>query len=79
MLRALETAQIIADLTRHEIVEDARLGEIAFGDFEGHTLADVEELLAAGLPPMASRLPALSRTGRRVALGCSDSDAGRLE
>ena len=40
--RALETAQIIGDVLRQTIRQDERLAEIAFGDFEGHTFAEVE-------------------------------------
>jgi len=42
--RALETAQIIAAVLGQEVCEDERLAEIAFGDFEGHTFAEVESL-----------------------------------
>ena len=40
--RALETAQIIGEALEHEAQEDERLAEIAFGDFEGHTFAEVK-------------------------------------
>ena len=40
--RALETAQIIAASLGQEVRQDERLAEIAFGDFEGHTFAEVE-------------------------------------
>lgn len=42
--RALETAQIIGAVLGHAACEDERLAEIAFGDFEGHTFAEVETL-----------------------------------
>lgn len=42
--RALETAQIVGAVLKQDIREDARLGEIAFGDFEGHTFAEVKSL-----------------------------------
>lgn len=42
--RALETAQIIGSALGLEVHEDERLAEIAFGDFEGHTFAEVETL-----------------------------------
>lgn len=41
--RALETAQIIGVFLRQPITTDERLAEIAFGDFEGHTFAEVKE------------------------------------
>ena len=40
--RALETARIMGAVLNHETREDERLAEIAFGDFEGHTFAEVE-------------------------------------
>jgi len=40
--RALETAQIIGEALEREAQEDERLAEIAFGDFEGHTFAEVK-------------------------------------
>jgi probable phosphoglycerate mutase len=40
--RALETAAIIGEALGQEVNEDERLAEIAFGDFEGHTFAEVE-------------------------------------
>lgn len=40
--RALETAQIIGATLQLPVHEDERLAEIAFGDFEGHTFAEVE-------------------------------------
>ncbi len=40
--RALETAQIIGAALGQEARQDERLAEIAFGDFEGHTFAEVE-------------------------------------
>ena len=40
--RALETAAIIGEALGQKINEDERLAEIAFGDFEGHTFAEVE-------------------------------------
>lgn len=42
--RALETAQIIGAVLGQDVCEDERLAEIAFGDFEGHTFAEVETL-----------------------------------
>ena len=42
--RALETAQIVGDILGKQVREDERLAEIAFGDFEGHTFAEVETL-----------------------------------
>ncbi len=42
--RALETAQIIGAVLGQNVCEDERLAEIAFGDFEGHTFAEVEKL-----------------------------------
>lgn len=45
--RALETAQIISAVLGREAREDERLAEIAFGDFEGHTFAEVEALFPA--------------------------------
>ncbi len=39
--RARETARILGEVLRQDIHEDARLGEIAFGDFEGCTFAEV--------------------------------------
>lgn len=41
--RALETAQIIGAVLQQPITTDERLAEIAFGDFEGHTFAEVKE------------------------------------
>ena len=43
-LRAKETAEIIARHLRLPLIQDERLAEIAFGKFEGHTFAEVEEL-----------------------------------
>ena len=43
--RANETAQIIGSYLRRKVCEDERLAEIAFGDFEGHTFAEVQKLL----------------------------------
>ena len=40
--RALETAQIVGGALEQTVHEDERLAEIAFGDFEGHTFAEVE-------------------------------------
>ena len=40
--RALETAQIIGEVLGQTVRGDERLAEIAFGDFEGHTFAEVE-------------------------------------
>lgn len=40
--RALETARIIGKALEQEVREDERLAEIAFGDFEGHTFAEVK-------------------------------------
>ncbi|MYE27027.1 MAG: histidine phosphatase family protein [Chloroflexi bacterium] len=40
--RALETAQIIGEILGQTVRQDERLAEIAFGDFEGHTFAEVE-------------------------------------
>ena len=40
--RALETAQIIGDIVQKTVQEDERLAEINFGEFEGHTFAEVE-------------------------------------
>lgn len=40
--RALETAAIIGEALGQKVNEDERLAEIAFGDFEGHTFAEVE-------------------------------------
>lgn len=40
--RALETAQIIGQALGQELRQDERLAEIAFGDFEGYTFAEVE-------------------------------------
>lgn len=40
--RALETAKIIGASLGQEVRQDERLAEIAFGDFEGHTFAEVE-------------------------------------
>lgn len=42
--RALETAQIIGAILGRDFCQDERLAEIAFGDFEGHTFAEVESL-----------------------------------
>ncbi len=42
--RALETARIIGEGLAMGVREDERLAEIAFGDFEGHTFAEVEAL-----------------------------------
>lgn len=42
--RALETAQIIGAVLGQDVCEDERLAEIAFGDFEGHTFAEVKSL-----------------------------------
>ncbi|MYD11393.1 MAG: histidine phosphatase family protein [Chloroflexi bacterium] len=41
--RAKETAQIIGACLGKAVIEDERLAEIAFGDFEGHTFAEVAE------------------------------------
>ena len=40
--RALETARIIGEALGQSPYEDERLAEIAFGDFEGHTFAEVQ-------------------------------------
>ena len=40
--RALETAAIIGEALGQKVVEDERLAEIAFGEFEGYTFAEVE-------------------------------------
>ena len=42
-LRAKGTAQIVADVLKLQAIEDERLAEIAFGIFEGHTFAEVEQ------------------------------------
>ena len=42
-LRAKRTAQIIGEILQQPILEDDRLAEIAFGKFEGHTFAEVQE------------------------------------
>ena len=42
--RAKETAQIIGNCLQQTVHEDERLAEIAFGDFEGHTFAEVAKL-----------------------------------
>ena len=42
--RALETAQIIGAALGQAVRQDERLAEIAFGDFEGHTFAEVAAL-----------------------------------
>lgn len=42
--RAKETAQIIGSCLEQTVCEDERLAEIAFGDFEGHTFAEVARL-----------------------------------
>ncbi len=42
--RANETAQIIGGYLALPVYEDERLAEIAFGDFEGHTFAEVAQL-----------------------------------
>ncbi len=42
-LRAKETAQIIGEVLHHSVQEDERLAEIAFGEFEGYTFAEVAE------------------------------------
>lgn len=42
--RAKETAHIIGGYLEQTVVEDERLAEIAFGDFEGHTFAEVARL-----------------------------------
>lgn len=41
--RAKETTQIIGRYLEKSIHEDERLAEIAFGDFEGHTFAEVAQ------------------------------------
>ncbi len=46
-LRALETAQIVADELGLEVRCDERLAEIAFGDFEGRTFAEVRQIYPA--------------------------------
>ncbi len=40
MLRALQTAQVVGERLGQMPVQDARLGEIAFGCFEGMTMAE---------------------------------------
>lgn len=40
--RALETARIVGEILGQTARQDERLAEIAFGDFEGHTFAEVE-------------------------------------
>ncbi len=50
MVRALQTAQILAERLGQMPVQDARLGEIAFGCFEGMTMAE-----AAAQYPQAQR------------------------
>lgn len=42
--RAKDTARIIAAELQLPAIEDERLAEIAFGKFEGHTFAEVEQL-----------------------------------
>lgn len=42
--RAKETARIIGNCLKQTVYEDERLAEIAFGDFEGHTFAEVAKL-----------------------------------
>lgn len=42
--RAKETAMILGDCLAKAVVVDERLAEIAFGDFEGHTFAEVAKL-----------------------------------
>ena len=41
--RASETAAIVARRLKLPAIEDERLAEIAFGDFEGHTFAEVAQ------------------------------------
>jgi glucosyl-3-phosphoglycerate phosphatase len=41
--RALDTAAVLAALTGHEVVRDARLRERYFGDWQGHTLPEIEQ------------------------------------
>ncbi len=45
--RAWQTAQIIGETLAQPVIEDERLAEIAFGDFEGHSFAEVKELFPA--------------------------------
>ena len=42
--RAKETAEIIGNCLNQRVHEDERLAEIAFGEFEGHTFAEVAQL-----------------------------------
>ena len=42
--RAKETAEIIGNCLKRTVYEDERLAEIAFGEFEGHTFAEVAQL-----------------------------------
>ena len=39
--RALESALIIGEVLHQTVLEDERLAEINFGEFEGHTFAEV--------------------------------------
>ncbi len=45
--RAKETAQIIGAVIQQPVREDSRLAEIAFGDFEGYTFAQVADRFPA--------------------------------
>jgi len=43
LLRTLQTAHIVAEATGLEITENVDFAECAFGDWDGHTFADVRE------------------------------------
>ena len=49
LLRTLQTAHIVAEATGLEITENVDFAECAFGDWDGHTFADVRERWPAEL------------------------------
>jgi probable phosphoglycerate mutase len=49
ILRTLQTAHIVAEATGLDVVENADFAECSFGDWDGHTFADVRERWPAEL------------------------------
>ena len=84
LVRAWETASIIAELTGRELVVDSRLRERCFGIFEGLTAGEIQERFPDEHARFASRDPDYEVPGGECArrftercLGCLSEIAGR--
>ena len=64
--RAKETAQIIGDILHQSVQEDERLAEIAFGEFEGFTFAEVAERFPDAYKKWDSGYRRYQRPGWRI-------------